>query len=156
MPYAIEAENSTGMPAVAILAQAALESGWGKYAHGNMYFGIKAKNWTGKKQLITTTEYHKTDTVKYPEIISITKLPNGKFKYRVKDWFRAYDSPADSFADHANLIVKVPRYAKAVEHNDDAMRFVEEIAKAGYATDPNYVEKLKSLIVTIKKANELV
>jgi flagellar protein FlgJ len=149
--FAKQAEEKTKVPALAIMAQAALESGWGKYNPGNMFFGIKAKNWYGKKQLITTTEYHNNPNVKYPQIISITKQPNGSYKYKVKDWFRAYDTPEGSFTDHANLFIRLKRYKQAMTVTYDPYLFVQEIAKAGYATDPNYADKLTMIINMIKK-----
>lgn len=150
-PYAKQTEDKTGMSALAILAQCALETGWGKYTPGNMMFGIKATNWKGDKQLVTTTEYHKTNDVKYPEIISITKLSNGKYKYRVKDWFRKYATPEESFTDHARLIMEKERYSEAMVVRSDPYRLIEEIHKAGYATDPKYTEKLHKIINMIKE-----
>ena len=53
LPYALESERKTGISAVFILAQAALETGWGKYAPGNMFFGVKAsKNTPENKKYI--------------------------------------------------------------------------------------------------------
>jgi flagellum-specific peptidoglycan hydrolase FlgJ len=140
LPYAEQAQSNTGISAVAILAQAALESGWAKYAPGNMFFGVK--DHTGddsKRQLLTTTEYHKTSDVKYPEIISVTFV-GGLFKYKVKDWFRKYETPGDCFIDHGNFILKNPRYKAALEVKHDPILFLTAIAKAGYATDPTYAK----------------
>jgi flagellum-specific peptidoglycan hydrolase FlgJ len=148
---AVKAERETGVPGLVILAQAALESGWGEKAPGNMFFGIKAgTKWTGKKQLISTREVHSTRDVKYPEIISITKRADGKYDYRVKDWFRAYDNAADSFADHGRFLRDNPRYAKAFQTSDPES-FVEAVAAAGYATDPNYAKTLKNIIASLRK-----
>ncbi|WPV66270.1 glycoside hydrolase family 73 protein [Chitinophaga sp. LS1] len=145
-PAAVLCERETKIPALAILAQAALESGWGDKAPGNMFFGIKAGvTWRGKRQLITTREVHSTKTVKYPEIISITPRTDGKFDYKVKDWFRAYDNAAESFIDHGKFILENPRYKNAIGISDPG-RFVEVVAAAGYATDPNYAKTLKSII----------
>lgn len=82
-PYAKACEDTTGLNAVATLTQAALETGWGQHAPGNMFFGIKAgKNWTGKKQLLKTTEILKDENqgYRFPEVISITPYKTtGKF-----------------------------------------------------------------------------
>ncbi|WP_346318169.1 glucosaminidase domain-containing protein [Chitinophaga sp. YIM B06452] len=148
---ALKAERTSGRPALAVLAQAALETGWGEHAPGNMFFGIKAgKGWTGKRQLITTTEIHSTRTVRYPEIISITQRPDGKFKYRVKDWFRAYDNAEESFTDHGLFLRNNPRYAAAFK-TTDPRTFVEALGAAGYATDPNYASTLKSIIGSLEQ-----
>ena len=150
-PFADEIQQKYGIPIEVSLGQAALESAWGKKAPGNMYFGVKAgKDWTGKKQLITTTEYHSTDNVRYPEIISVIKLTDGKYKYKVKDWFRAYDSPAGSFNDYAKILKK-DRYKKAFDYINDPYKFIQEVAKAGYATAPTYYEYMVRMINTIKR-----
>ena len=153
LPYALESERKTGILALFILAQSALETGWGQHAPGNMMFGVKASVSTPpeKRQLVKTTEILSTDKAKFPVIISIEKRPDGKYKYTVKDWFRKYDSPEESFTDHANFFFRNKRYAKALEVKADPYKFAEEVAKAGYATDPNYAESLKKLIKEIEK-----
>ena len=153
LPYALESERKTGISALFILAQSALETGWGQHAPGNMMFGVKASVSTPpeKRQLVKTTEILSTDKAKFPVIISIEKRPDGKYKYTVKDWFRKYDSPEESFTDHANFFFRNKRYAKALEVKADPYKFAEEVAKAGYATDPNYAESLKKLIKEIEK-----
>ena len=153
LPFAKQTEEKTGINHLALMAQAALESGWGSKAVGNMMFGIKATKDTpeDKRQLITTTEWLSVPNAKFPEVISVEHHPDGKYKYLVKDWFRKYDSPEESFTDHANFIKNNPRYSEALKVKSDPNRFVEELAKAGYATDPHYGETLKSMIVSIKK-----
>ena len=153
LPFALETEKKTGINHLALLAQSALESGWGQKAVGNMMFGIKATKDTPpeKRQLITTTEYLDKPNVKFPEVISVAKHPNGKYKYIVKDWFRKYDSPEESLTDHANFLKANPRYSEALKVKEFPMKFVEELAKAGYATDVNYATTLKSMIVSVQK-----
>ena len=153
LPYALESERKTGISALFILAQSALETGWGQHAPGNMMFGVKATVSTPpeNRQLVQTTEILSTDKAKFPVIISIEKRPDGKFKYTVKDWFRKYDSPEESFTDHANLFVNNKRYAKALLVRSDPYKFAEEVAKAGYATEPTYAERLKGVIRTIER-----
>lgn len=155
-PYALETERKTGISALFILAQSALETGWGQHAPGNMMFGVKASVSTPaeKRQLVQTTEILATDKAKFPVIISIEKRPDGKFKYTVKDWFRRYDSPEESFTDHANLFMKNKRYAKALLVKSDPYKFAEEVAQAGYATEPTYAERLKGVIRTIEKNDQ--
>lgn len=151
-PFALNVEKKTGISAIAILAQSALESGWGEKAVGNMMFGIKDTDGiNGNEQLITTTEFSKSALLKFPVIISIKKQLNGLYKYIVKDYFRKYNTPEDSFLDHANFFLKNKRYAKALLVRSNTMLFIDEIAKAGYATDPNYSVALKGVATSILK-----
>lgn len=155
-PFAKETEDDTGFSAIATLTQGAWESGWGKFAPGNMLFGVKDTDGiNGNEQLLTTTEYSRRADLKFPEIISVEPvLMNGKkyFKYRCMDYFRKYDSPKECFTDHTNFFIRNPRYAEAVKVKDNPMLFFDAIAKAGYATDPNYAAKLKSIAYLVEKA----
>lgn len=153
LPYAKEAETSTGISAIVILAQSAIETGWGEKCPGNMMFGIKdTDGLNGNEQLVTTTEYHATANVKYPVIISIKWDKNyKKFKYRVKDWFRKYDTPADSFKDHCKFFFENKRYAKALAVKDNPELFIKEVAAAGYATGPAYSKLWLDVAKMIKK-----
>ena len=153
-PFAKKVQDKNGISAIFILAQSALESGWGEKAVGNMMFGVKANSKTpeNKRQLITTTEYLRTPDAKFPVVISVSaKQPNGLYKYKVKDWFRKYDSPEESFSDHADFFFKNPRYAEALKVKADPVLFADAIAKAKYATDPNYAATLKLMINSVKK-----
>lgn len=152
MSYAQECEAETGISAIFTLAQAALESGWGSHAPGNNFFGVKAgPRWQGLTQLLTTREVHTTATVKYPVVVSITKRPDGKYEYRVKDWFRAYPSAKEGFVDHAKFFLVNKRYASALQDKGDPVRFAQAVAAAGYATDPGYAGSLWSIISSIKR-----
>ncbi len=134
--HAEEASRATGIPAKFMLGQAALESGWGKReikgrdgTNSNNLFGIKATpDWKGKVVEATTTEY-----------------VNGKAQTKVER-FRAYDSYSDSFKDYAKLLASNPRYEKVMASAGDASSFAQGLQKAGYATDPNYANKLTSII----------
>ena len=152
--FALQTQDKTGISATFILAQAALESGWGKHAPGNMFFGVKDTDGVnGNEQLLTTTEYLKTDKAKFPVVLSIEKVVrNGVqwFKYRVRDYFRKYPTPEASFTDHAMFFIRNKRYSKALQFRDNPYRFAQEVAKAGYATDPNYSNKLSQVIAMIE------
>ena len=156
-PFALETERKTGISHLLILAQAALESGWAKSVPGNMFFGVKATADTpeNKRQLLLTTEVLSSPTPPkeglFVEVISVKRLSGGKWLYRVKDWFRKYDSPEECFTDHAQFFFKNKRYAKALEVKADPYKFAEEVAKAGYATAPDYADSLKKLIKTIEE-----
>ncbi|HEY4293929.1 flagellar assembly peptidoglycan hydrolase FlgJ [Luteibacter sp.] len=133
-PHAIEAAKKLGVSVRALLAQAALETGWGKHmpaqGHTSSFnmFGIKAGNsWDGKRVNVPTLEYE------------------GGVAVRRKDSFRAYDSPSDSFKDYADMVSSSPRYAAAVGRGDDVAGFAHALVKGGYATDPSYAKKLTDI-----------
>jgi len=136
MPHATEASAATGIPAQFMLGQAALESGWGKSeirgTDGRQsfnLFGIKAGgSWKGRSVDVATTEY-----------------VDGK-PQRVVAAFRAYDSYADAFRDYANLLRANPRYQSVIAQGQDAAGFAQGLQRAGYATDPDYAQKLMSVI----------
>ena len=152
-PFALETERKTGISRLFTLAQAALESGWGERTFGNMLFGIKARPETpaDKKQLLRTTEVLSSANAVFPKIFSIKKRADGKYTYSVLDWFRKYETQEECFTDHAQFFFKNKRYAKALEVKADPYKFAEEVAKAGYATAPNYADSLKKLIKTIEE-----
>ncbi len=155
LPFAKKTEEKTGISAIAILAQAALESGWGEKAPGNMFFGVKdTDGLNGNEQLLTTTEYSRRSDLKFPEIISITPVVrNGQkyFKYIVKDYFRKYKTPEECFTDHTKFFFDNKRYKAALAVRQDPYKFIDEIAKAGYATAPDYAVTLKKVAATIEK-----
>lgn len=140
--HAEAASRATGIPAHLMLGQAALESGWGKRelkgADGtpsNNLFGIKATgNWSGKVVEAVTTEY-----------------VNGIKQKRIEK-FRAYDSYADSFKDFANLMRNNTRYENVMANLDNVQGYAKSMQKAGYATDPNYAEKLTSVIKKVSSS----
>ena len=155
LPFAKIAEQNTGISAIAIMAQAALESGWGKAVIGNSFFGVKSLPGTlaADKQLITTTEYSRRMDLKFPVIISITPvIRNGvkMYKYLVKDYFEKYDSAAQCFEEHGNFFIENPRYKAALLVKEDPVKFLTAVAKAGYATDPNYAFTLTNIIAMIE------
>ncbi|MEQ4530578.1 MAG: flagellar assembly peptidoglycan hydrolase FlgJ [Mixta sp.] len=139
------ASQQTGIPHQLILAQAALESGWGQRQIMTQdgkpsynLFGIKATgSWQGKTTEITTTEYE-----------------NGVAK-KVKAAFRVYDSYIDALADYANLLSKNPRYEK-VTTAKTAEEGAHALQEAGYATDPKYAKKLVGMIQQFKNLGEKV
>jgi len=154
LPFAKAAESKSEISGIFILAQAAIESGWGRVAPLNNFFGIKDYDGlNGNEQLLTTTEYSRRMDLKFPEIISVTPvLVNGVkyFKYMVKDYFRKYDSAVDCFEDHANFFFKNPRYRLALNVKHDPEHFAQMVAKAGYATDPAYSDTLLKVIGMIR------
>ena len=130
--------KATGLPAGFMLGQAGHETGWGKHEIKQKdgtpsfnLFGIKAgPKWTGKVAEVTTTEY-----------------VNGVAKKTVAK-FRAYDSYDASFRDYARLITETPRYAQAKQQTSSPLAFASGLQRAGYATDPEYANKLSRAINT--------
>lgn len=146
LPYAKAVEKKTGFHFLIPMTQAALESGWGDKAVGNNFFGIKDTDGiNGNEQLITTTEYLNTPNKKFPQVLKVVKVAANRWKYTVKDWFRKYSSAELAFEDHVNFFLKNPRYKTAVIYKGQPDRFFEEIAKAGYATAPDYAAQLKAV-----------
>ena len=140
------AQQSSGIPASFMIAQAAHESGWGqreiRHADGRSahnLFGIKASaGWTGAVAEVTTTEV----------------IAGQAHKVQAK--FRAYASYAESFNDYAKLIGENPRYSKVLEQTGSAQGFAQELQRAGYATDPHYADKLTRTINTTLRLQRAV
>ena len=154
-PFAKQTQDKVRISAIAILAQAALESAWGKVAPGNMFFGVKDNDGlNGNEQLLTTTEYSQRADLKFPEIISITPvLRNGikYYKYKVRTYFRKYSTPEESFTAHTRFFIDNKRYSKALIVKSDPYKFIDEISKAGYATGVNYATVLKGIAKDIER-----
>lgn len=136
-----KSEKQTGVPASVTIAQAILESGWGKHhmADANNYFGIKAQEKNGKIVFgDVATGYVDRLTKEYK---------NGK-PYTVVAHFRSYKNMAGSFIDHG-IFLTGPRYQKALKayaKSKDADEYARGLQTAGYATDPKYAAMLISLM----------
>ena len=138
-PFALQIQKDYGINAIAILAQCAVETGWGKTVVGNMMFGVKDSDGiNGNEQLLTTFEYLSHPNAKFPVIISIKQIAKNRYHYVVKDYFRKYATPADSFRDHALLIKNKSRYITAWNNRASYITFLTEVAKAGYSTSSGY------------------
>jgi len=129
-PHAQKTAAALGVPAKALVAQAALETNWGKRLAGggsHNLFGIKAgAKWLGNQVSAATHEF--VDGVRVAQRAA----------------FRAYHSAADSFADYAQLL-SGPRYAAARGTGEDTHRFAQALQHAGYATDPSYAAKIAAI-----------
>lgn len=148
--------RDTGLNPLFVAAQAALETGWGKAAIGNNLFGITAGDkWTGKRQIVTTTEYFRDDRQgwRFVKVHSITPLADGRYRYSVDRAFRDYDSVADCVRDHFQVL-SLPRYREAMKYKDDIRRFAYEIVKAGYATAnaDTYADSIMKIARMIERA----
>jgi flagellar protein FlgJ len=136
LPTIRRAAVSLGVNPLALLAQAALETGWGKRmartADGtpslNM-FGIKAgEGWNGARAVADTVEF------------------SGGVATQRRTAFRAYASIEESVNDFANLLSNSPRYREAVAAGGNAQAYVQSIARSGYASDPEYGNKLNQIL----------
>lgn len=136
LPTLRVAAQSLGLNPLGLLAQAALETGWGKRmprtADGRLslnLFGIKAdENWAGARATARTVEYSGgTASLKHTA-------------------FRAYGSIEESVKDFANLLQNSPRYRQALNAGADAHGFVQSMGGSGYATDPEYGNKLSEIL----------
>lgn len=132
--HAQKAAQELGVDPRALVAQAALETGWGKrgISRGNggdshNLFGIKATGWKGDAVSAGTHEY--VNGVKTSETAS----------------FRAYSSAAESFADYVRLLKTNGRYQQALNAGTDIKGFARGLQKAGYATDPGYAAKIAAI-----------
>ena len=125
-PHAQELQSKYGVPASIAIAQAALESGWGKKAAGNNFYGVKGSA-NGSSVEVATHEFL------------------GGVRRAVTDNFRAYSSAFDSMEDYGHLLASKARYVGVVQASS-ANEAADALQRAGYATDPRYAEKLKAII----------
>ena len=132
LPHARQAAQRLGVDPRLLVAQAALETGWGRAvmhtptgASSHNLFGIKAgADWDGARVLKTTLEFR-----------------DGAM---VREWapFKVYDSLAQGFDDYARLVAESPRYAPARAAASEPRSYIDALAGAGYATDPDYGAKV--------------
>ena len=134
-PQAQAAAERLGISAKALIAQAAVETGWGKFMihqgdgnNAHNLFGIKAdKRWDGKKTSIDTLEFD-------------NNLPKKQTAA-----FRTYNNFAESLHDYVDFVSANPRYQQALEKTAAPEEYFNELQRAGYATDPNYADKIMSV-----------
>jgi flagellar protein FlgJ len=126
--------GASGIHPVAVLAQAALETGWGaKVPHDGdgqpsyNLFGVKSHDWDGPSVDVTTLE-HQFD----------------RFVRKVES-FRAYEGVAEAVEDYVDFLKGNQRYSRALDVAQDPPAFADALQEAGYATDPGYADKLKAL-----------
>ena len=135
-PHAERAAAALGTQPEVLIAQAALETGWGRamprHENGSPshnLFGIKADGrWDGERVAVQTMEFR-----------------DGHMQ-RERASFRSYDSLAESFDDYVNFLQQNPRYQQALEAAGDGARYVRELQHAGYATDPDYADKIDAIL----------
>jgi len=142
-PHAEAAARELGVDPNNLIAQAALETGWGRSqpgGHSHNLFGIKAgANWNGASVQANTQEF------------------DSGVATRVDASFRAYGSPRESVEDYVRLIRDNPRYAGAMNTGSDVQAFATALQRGGYATDPDYANKLSAVASEVRQriaANE--
>jgi peptidoglycan hydrolase FlgJ len=136
MPAIRRAATALDVNPLGLLAQAALETGWGqrmaRTADGSSsfnLFGVKAGDeWKGARVIADTVEFG-----------------NGVATPR-RTAFRAYGSIEESVSDFANLLKKSPRYRDAIAAGGDVHAYIDRMGKSGYATDPEYANKLNQIL----------
>ena len=134
--HAKTAAKKIGLNPAVMVAQAALETGWGKHiinksdgGSSNNLFNIKSdKSWEGDKASKVTLEFEQGTPVKKQAS------------------FRAYDSIKDSVNDFVDFLTQNPRYKEALQNTAKPNDFLDSLQKAGYATDPNYASKIKKVL----------
>ncbi|TDF39422.1 flagellar assembly peptidoglycan hydrolase FlgJ [Alteromonadaceae bacterium M269] len=132
LPSAEKAAAEIGLDPLALVAQAAVETGWGKQLihsgqgqNSHNLFGIKADSrWKGEKASVETLEFKQG-------------VP-----HKEQAQFRAYPSFEQSMKDYVDFVKESPRYANAVEQAGDSKAYFEQLQQAGYATDPQYSNKV--------------
>jgi flagellar protein FlgJ len=140
LPLAKDAAARIGVDPTVLVAQAALETGWGKSimraqdgSSSHNLFGIKAQgSWQGPEARAITSEFR-----------------DGKMVKETAD-FRSYTTYADSFHDLVSLLQNNNRYQGVVKAADNPEQFVKELQKAGYATDPDYASKISQIAKQMK------
>ncbi|WP_428241685.1 flagellar assembly peptidoglycan hydrolase FlgJ [Gynuella sp.] len=136
LPIAEKVGRQMGIEPKALVAQAALETGWGQHVMkdvqgGSSYnlFGIKAHGgWQGDVAVHKTLEH------------------DGNQFYSVTDQFRSYKSYQDCFQDYLDFLQSNPRYQAVLASGKDSEAFAESLQSAGYATDPQYAQKIKHVL----------
>lgn len=142
-PYAKEVASKIGLEPNVMIAQAALETGWGKFVlkseegkSSNNLFNIKSgSNWQGDKVSVKTLEYRDGQAV------------------QERASFRQYDSIKESFNDFVEFLQSNPRYHGALQLASDAKNFIQALQDAGYATDPNYAKKVVAVFEKISRGD---
>ncbi|GIU43538.1 flagellar assembly peptidoglycan hydrolase FlgJ [Shewanella colwelliana] len=140
-PHAQEAAKAIGTTPEVLIAQSALETGWGqkmiRRADGepsNNLFNIKAdRRWQGDKAGVSTLEFEQGVAVKQ------------------RADFRVYEDFKQSFDDFVSFIKEGPRYQEAVKQAANPERFIKGLQDAGYATDPKYADKVMKVLQSVTK-----
>jgi flagellar protein FlgJ len=151
-PYALECEKETSIPAIAIMAQAALESGWGKKAIGNNLFGIKFRKGDYEFRKVLTTECSaRHDQFKGKDVKSKVYLEDvNKYRYKVWQYFADYETPKECFKAHSKLLL-TDRYKHCLRWKHSPKRFLIAVWRSGYATALNYGKTMCNMVDSVNR-----
>lgn len=135
-PIAEEVATELGVDPRVLLAQSALETGWGRKlisradgSSSHNLFGIKADaRWDGERATVSTVEYRD----------GVARLEKANF--------RSYDSFEESFRDYVKFLQENPRYQQALSASHNPETFAQRLQDAGYATDPVYAKKISRVM----------
>lgn len=139
-PYAQASAQRIGTSTNAVLAIAALETGWGQSMLKDEY-GLNSHNYFGIKANSRDRIYTENQTTEF--------IDGAPVKIRAR--FKSFNGPNDGMHGLADFLSENPRYQTALEHAGDSKRFLQELQKAGYATDPDYAEKAISILNQIER-----
>lgn len=131
MPHAERVGREIGVAPEIIVAQAALESGWGRSAPGNNFFGIKSHGQAGGQTLATN------------------EVVNGQ-TVRINDSFRQYEDIGQSVEDYGRFLRENPRYRDMLQAGDVNAQ-IEALGRSGYATDPEYANKVRQIAGVVRQ-----
>ncbi len=135
-PHAEQAAQALGLSAQVLVAQSALETGWGKHTMSfpngkSTYnlFGVKSgPGWSGSTMSKPTLEYRD----------GVMKSEHARF--------RAYDSTSHAMSDYVQFIQSSTRYSDALKHQGNPTHYLRGLQQAGYATDPDYADKILNIM----------
>ncbi len=135
-PLAEQAGKQLGVDPKVLVAQSVLETGWGQHMMqqpdqptSNNLFGIKStRHWQGEKVAVSSLEF-------------IDQIPQKKVSS-----FKVYQDFSQSFRDYVDLVTNSPRYQPALQQASSAENYIQSLQEGGYATDPNYSEKIISIM----------
>jgi len=130
LPHAMRVSKETGIDPRLVIAQAAQETGWGRSAPNNNYFGIKSHGKPGGVRMSTSEHVNGQDVT-------------------IQDSFRGYDGMGQSADDYAAFLKSNPRYSEMLSAVGLDSQ-VSALGRSGYATDPNYSTSVGSIANSIK------
>lgn len=164
LPFALKSQAKTGIDAYVILAQCALETGWGKYCPGNMMFGVKDYDGiNGNEQLVPTFEFSSNpnlppkqiglDSIKSITLDAIQSKAAGRpiYKYSGMAYFRKYDSPEESFTDHCHVFYSNKDFAPALAVKQDPEKFIRMMGPHYAPGNNTYAAVLTDIYKTLKQ-----
>ena len=134
--HAKTAAQKIGLNPAVMIAQAALETGWGKHVIPKQDGGSSVNLFNIKADRTWQGEHAKKMTLEFEQGLPVKKQAN----------FRAYDSIKESINDYVDFLQSNPRYNQALKSTNKPEQYLDELQQAGYATDPQYAQKIKNVL----------